>query len=160
LQTREFRRDNVGGERVELWVRLGQGGARVFSLDSEPAGGPFTHEHQIRFARILPDGDTVVTARHDTTVRVWNRADAGKIREIAVGAQIRQADLSPDATLIATAGVNGTAAVWELATGNRVFQTQHTGRRSRASSSAATGGTSRWPEPRRRRCGTSSRPSR
>ena len=72
-------------------------------------------------AVLTPDGNTVVSASSDKTLRVWNLASGECVRTLeghdyAVGAVV----LMPDGNTVVSASGDNTLRVWNVATGSPV----------------------------------------
>jgi WD40 repeat protein len=59
------------------------------------------HKSPITSLAFLPDGQRLLSASWDGTVRVWEVSDGTKMDEISFGRPIRFATLSPDGQLLA-----------------------------------------------------------
>ncbi len=84
------------------------------------------HVETVNDAEFSPNGQYIVTASDDNTLRVWN-ANGGKPRAILKGHshRVKQARFSPDGKLIASASLDGTTRVWNAVTGRLVATHQH-----------------------------------
>jgi WD40 repeat protein len=75
------------------------------------------HTHNLSSVQFSPDGQRIVTASVDNTVRVWNAAD-GRLLATLQGhtGYIPHARFSPDGKRIVTASWDQTPRVWEVLT--------------------------------------------
>ena len=77
------------------------------------------HTRAVWDARITNDGQTLISAGHDHTLRVWRTRDGREERSIdAHKKTIKALALSTDGTLAATGGRDHIAKVWRLADGH------------------------------------------
>jgi WD40 repeat protein len=76
------------------------------------------HSRQVTAVAFSPDGQLVVSASKDSTVRVWEVA-TGTCRSTLEGHSdyVTAVAFSPDGQLIASASKDSTVRVWEVATG-------------------------------------------
>jgi len=107
-----------------------------------PTTAPLRHEGAIVSAQFSPDGQRIVTASGDGTVRIWDER-SGR----AIGAPLRHegpvvsAQFSPDGQWIVTASIDKTARVWNARSGQaRGESLRHEGQSSRRSSAPMAGG--------------------
>ena len=98
-------------------------GQRNFAL---PAAEPFRHEWSVISACFSPEGNRVVTASWDNTVRIWDVASgqllAGPLQH---DDHVRWAEFSPDGRFILSAAEDRTARIWNAETGVELFRFQH-----------------------------------
>lgn len=91
--------------------------------DLKKFSGENGHSGSVNSAVFSPDADGqfVLTASDDGTVKLWNAATAEVIRTFAghTGA-VNTAVFSPDGTLALSASSDGTARLWNLATGEEL----------------------------------------
>ena len=83
------------------------------------------HDAPILRVAFLPDGDTLLSAAEDGTVRLWNRADGAAIRSMTPAAT-PLADLAITQEGNAALGLTSAGALlrWDLQTGDLTFITQ------------------------------------
>lgn len=78
------------------------------------------HEDRVTFAAFSPDGRRIVTASHDRTARIWDRAAAKSLATLGpTQGRVAHAAFSPDNRLIATAS-DGDVELWDAGTGRRI----------------------------------------
>lgn len=65
------------------------------------------------------DGNQIVTASADGTVRVWRLDNGQNARSITHGAAVHDAAISADANWIASAGADGFVRIWQTANGQK-----------------------------------------
>ncbi len=72
------------------------------------------HQNYVYSAKFSPDGQRIVTASFDSTVRVWDLS--GQLLAELQGHQnyVRSANFSPDGQRIVTASDDNTAIVWNV----------------------------------------------
>jgi WD40 repeat protein/class 3 adenylate cyclase len=79
------------------------------------------HEGAVMSARFSPDGQSLVTAGADSTVRIWEVATGQEIgRLTGHNDAVWMALFSPDGTLIATASADGSLRLWGAASGQEL----------------------------------------
>jgi WD40 repeat protein len=73
------------------------------------------HKDKVWALRYTPDGQTLISASSDGTVRVWEAATGAEQRcfELDIG-KIVATDVSPAGTIAAVGGANGEVVVWDL----------------------------------------------
>ncbi len=85
------------------------------------------HTDQVSKLKFTPDGTRLVSASHDTWVRVWDM-DGKQVGAFQpTGAldwlvEVMAAGISPDGKLLATAPVDGPVKLWDLATFHKVAE--------------------------------------
>ncbi len=90
------------------------------------------HTDQVSKLKFTPDGTRLVSASHDTWVRVWDM-DGKQVGAFQpTGAldwlsQVLGLGISPDGKLLATAPVDGPVKLWDLATFQKVAELGGTG---------------------------------
>jgi WD40 repeat protein len=72
------------------------------------------HKSPITSLAFLPDGQRLLSASWDGTVRVWEVSDGTKMDEISFGRPIRFATLSPDGQLLAISTYDPTIQLWQF----------------------------------------------
>jgi WD40 repeat protein len=94
------------------------GQARIWTLDGSLAGELVGHEAAVSVVRISPDGEIVITASSDKTIRVWDlparreRSVLGRHRK-----QVLALDLDASRDRVWSGGHDGRLNAWSLATG-------------------------------------------
>jgi WD40 repeat protein len=72
------------------------------------------HKTPIISLAFFPDGQRLLSARWDGTVRVWKVSDGTKMDELSLGRPIRFATLSPDGQLLAISTYDPTIQLWQF----------------------------------------------
>jgi WD40 repeat protein len=86
-----------------------------------PLTGSMKHESAVTSAQFTPDGQRVVTASADKTVRMWDAATGQQIGEpMKHGDSVSSAQFSPDGQRVVTASDDKTAKLWDAATGKQI----------------------------------------
>jgi eukaryotic-like serine/threonine-protein kinase len=84
------------------------------------------HTDRVRSVAYSHDGQRLITASHDGTVRVW---DARTGRQILLlqghGGPVLSAAFSPDGSRIATGSFDKTARIWDALTGQQLLVLRH-----------------------------------
>lgn len=81
----------------------------------------FDHRASLTAFAFSPDGLLLATAGSDQVIKLWNVADASKVRELRGHAStIHDLNFSPDGAWLASASQDQTARVWSLADGKAV----------------------------------------
>ncbi|ABW33415.1 NB-ARC domain-containing protein [Acaryochloris marina] len=100
----------------ECWIRclfphLNQaGGALVRTLSG--------HTSNVRGVSISPDGQTVVSASYDHTLKVWDLATGEEQRTLTGHTSpVEGVSISPDGQTVVSGSLDNTLKVWDLATG-------------------------------------------
>jgi WD40 repeat protein len=81
------------------------------------------HQQRVYSANFSSDGQCIVTASEDSTVRLWSLAGT-PLRVIQHQQAVSSASFSPDGQLILTTSQHGTVQVWNLA-GQQVAKVKH-----------------------------------
>src|SRR5262249_54941248 len=83
------------------------------------------HTGRVWSVAVTPDGEEIITAGDDGTVRVWNRRTGGH-RTTLTGhtGRGRPVAVTPDGDEVITAGDGGTSRVWNRRTGRQVRGTR------------------------------------
>jgi WD40 repeat protein len=106
--------DGPGQHTIKGWTPADGGVTRE---TGEFAG----HTDWIYGIAVSPDGQSLVSASADRTVRVWSVATRREIRRLDIAdGHVRTIAFSADGSLIATGGDAGMVDVWRTATGARV----------------------------------------
>lgn len=73
------------------------------------------HTSDVWALRYTPDGQSLISASSDGTVRVWEAATGlqQRVFEMNVGKMLA-ADVSPDGTVAAVGGATGEIVVWDV----------------------------------------------
>jgi WD40 repeat protein/DNA-binding SARP family transcriptional activator len=80
------------------------------------------HTEGVNDAAFSPDGNRLVTASNDATVKVWDAADGDLIFTLFHGSAVFDVDYSADGSQVATAGQNGSIKIWDSDTGQEILQ--------------------------------------
>jgi TPR repeat protein/Tol biopolymer transport system component len=76
------------------------------------------HSNLVESAAYSPDGDRIVTASYDKTVRIWDARVGARLAVLAGhGNLVNSAVYSPDGDRIVTASYDKTARIWDAHTG-------------------------------------------
>ncbi len=95
--------------------------AVVWSVaDAVPVGPPIEHpaggDRNLRMARFSPDGNLIVTAGADGTVRVWDNTSRKEVATLRKHeGVVTNARFSLDGKLLVTTGADGQIIVWDTA---------------------------------------------
>ena len=91
------------------------------------------HDASITDIAFHPDGERILSASEDGTVRIWNLTTGEEERRLNHGSEVNIVEISPDGNWVATGSGTGrmgsgrkrdnSARVWDLATGALVFRT-------------------------------------
>ena len=73
------------------------------------------HTDVVTKLRFSPDGNLLVSASHDFSVRVWN-LQGEELRSFQPPGEVLGIGISPDSRLLATVPFDGPVALWDLAT--------------------------------------------
>ena len=84
-----------------------------------------SHDSIVRAVSFSPDGNTLATGSHDTTVRVWDLATGKELQRLSHGSYVRAVSFSPDGKTLASGSGNQTVRVWDLATGKERQRLSH-----------------------------------
>lgn len=71
------------------------------------------HQGIVVSVAFSPDGQWIVTASNDRTIKLWRR-DGTLVRTIPHKTSIQQLQFSPDSRQIVTAGVDGVVRLWDI----------------------------------------------
>lgn len=76
-----------------------------------------------------PDGQRLITASTDGTVRVWPLRGGAALLTVRheMGSEVHAVALGPEGVSFATGGTDGTARIWELVTGRELSRLPHRG---------------------------------
>jgi WD40 repeat protein len=78
------------------------------------------HKSQVLSAAFSRDGQKIVTASADETVRIWNAINGDEIRTLQLDSQVTGAAFSPDGSrVITTQKLDNTMDIWDVASGQR-----------------------------------------
>ncbi len=79
------------------------------------------HSSFINYLIISPDGQTLVSASADKTIKVWDLANCKEIRTLTGHSSfVNYLVISPDGQTLASASADKTIKLWNLATGNEI----------------------------------------
>ncbi|HUG92399.1 MAG TPA: protein kinase [Planctomycetaceae bacterium] len=94
---------------------VGGNGARLWNLDRRSERISFTPNNEVASAAFSPDGQRIVTASWDNSVRIWD-ATTGRSLARLVGHQgeVRSAVFSDDGRHVLTASKDGTVKLWAV----------------------------------------------
>jgi eukaryotic-like serine/threonine-protein kinase len=81
---------------------------------------PMRHMGQVDSVWFSPDGQRLLSASHDGTVKIWEAATDRVVATVGHGGRIFQARYSPDGRRFVTACADGTARIWNAADGSSV----------------------------------------
>ena len=89
------------------------------------------HELPVEDMAFSRDGQLLVSAGDDGTVRVWN-VGKGEVQAVCIGhqAMVLAVAISPDGQTIASASVDGSVKLWDPFTGQERLTLSHDGRRA------------------------------
>src|SRR5205823_331959 len=85
-----------------------------------PLTGSMRHDATVNSAQFSPDGQRVVTASGDETVRVWDAASGKPIGEPMKDDGVNSAQFSPDGQRVVTASWDKTVRVWDAISGKPI----------------------------------------
>ena len=97
------------GDAVVVWRPDGEGGWELPER-SKLKG----HRDEVYSAAFSPQGDRLVTASADGTVRVWNADTSHALYKLQVGEPVRIARFSPDAAYLLTGSESGAVQLWRV----------------------------------------------
>ena len=97
------------------------GVAMVWPADSDTPRCVLRHEHPLESASFSPNGERLLTATEDGTVRCWVIA-TGKlvVGPLEHGERVFAAEYSPQGDLFATSGLSGRIQIWNASEGAKV----------------------------------------
>jgi WD40 repeat protein len=81
---------------------------------------PLKHASWIQSALFTPEGQQILSATYDGTIRLWDLTNASPALVFATGASLNQAYLSPDGQSLLTVGSTDPPCLWRAKTGERV----------------------------------------
>lgn len=91
----------------------------ISSIESEQVA----HEGPITAVQYSPNGQLILTASHDGTIKLWNAENYQAIRTLTGhDGEVNDCVFFPDGTRLASAGTDGTIRIWETETGNQLLQ--------------------------------------
>jgi WD40 repeat protein/tRNA A-37 threonylcarbamoyl transferase component Bud32 len=80
------------------------------------------HTNTIPCVSFSPDSQTLATASHDGTVKLWKAGSWDEIRTLRGPAMMKCVAFSPDGSLLAAGAHNGTLILWEVASGRQLSE--------------------------------------
>lgn len=86
----------------------------LFDRDGHALGELWGHVARINDLSFSPNGQTLVSAGFDGTVRVWNLAPPTPKRLVGHRDEVKTVVFSPDGQLLASTGADSTTRVWQL----------------------------------------------
>ena len=93
------------------------------------------HTSDVRSASFSPDGNRIVSASDDNTVRVWDASTGAELLELEGHTdRVRSASFSPDGNRIVSASWDNTVRVWDASTGAELLNLE--GHRSSVNSAS------------------------
>ncbi|BAZ14784.1 WD-repeat protein [Calothrix sp. NIES-4071] len=80
------------------------------------------HTGQVNSVGWAPDGKTLASVSHDTTIRLWDR-ETLELKRILTGhsADVHSVNWAPDGKMLATASLDNTIRLWNPQTGQTIF---------------------------------------
>ena len=106
------RRTRIVGMWIVSLVIMSLPFARVMTAEPVLLQG---HQEVVYDSMFLPDGNSVVTASFDRTLKLWDVASRQSVRTMEGHTGIiLTVDVSPDGTLIASAGSDNTIKFWDV----------------------------------------------
>lgn len=93
----------------------------IFSLERTLGSWYSGHSDSINSIAINPDGQTLISASNDKTIKVWNLNNGDEIFTITPELDIiKSLVISPDGHTLVSGNINGIIQVWNLATGKEI----------------------------------------
>lgn len=102
-------------------------GAKEALADALFAASPLVrtlqgHEDVVYSAYFSPDGQHVVTASLDRTIRIWNVSDGKQVLVIPLSSEGVSASYNPDGQHVVTADYDGRVQIWDATTGDELLK--------------------------------------
>lgn len=109
-------------EQEELKRRQQQEEERKRKLENVSIACTLTgHSDTVRSLAISPDGQTLVSASHDKTIKIWQLSTGREIRTLRGHSHyIFTVAISPDGQIIASGSWDDTIKIWQLSTGREI----------------------------------------
>jgi WD40 repeat protein len=112
------------------WVAASTGKrVHVWSLQTGQEVTPDNNGHDDELSRVaFTSTGLIVTAGHDHTVRLWDRATGHERLNLSHGGCVWGLAISPDETMVATSSHDDTVRVWDIQTGHEIHRLPGHGR--------------------------------
>jgi len=83
------------------------------------------HKGPVVLARFSLDGQTILTASEDHTVRLWSAEDGQQLHELRHDGPVSSAQFSPDGQTVVTTSSNDKALLWRVTDGQLLRELPH-----------------------------------